>query len=145
MNYKINPDWWTILRGTRFECTQCGKCCERPGKVFVKPDEIEPVAGFLGLTTRQFIKKFTRKIKEYDGYTLRMDPQGQCPFYSTNDNTCGIHPVKFIQCRTFPFWPEHVETPDTLSATKEECEGIGRGNLICKESTQSCLKESAHL
>ena len=90
MNYKINPDWRAIVRGTRFECTQCGKCCERPGQVFVKPDGVEPVARFLGLTTRQFIEKFTEKFKGYNGYTLRLDPQGQCPFLSSQSASYAI-------------------------------------------------------
>lgn len=143
MAYPINPDWWTIVRGTRFECTQCGKCCERPGHVYIHADDIEPVAGYLGLTTRRFMKKFADKLKGSGGYTLRMDNRGDCPFYCAEDKTCGIHPVKFIQCRTYPYWPEHVETPAAWSEVREECEGIGRGRRIRKGEVRYCLEESA--
>ena len=44
MTDRLNPDWWEILRGSRFRCTQCGRCCEQPGHVYFNREEVEPIA-----------------------------------------------------------------------------------------------------
>ena len=36
------PIWWED--GLSFSCTQCGKCCARPGSVFVNELEIKDLA-----------------------------------------------------------------------------------------------------
>ena len=43
---------------------------------------------------------------------------------------CSIHPAKPTQCRTFPFWPELVESKSEWNRTGRYCPGIGKGPLI---------------
>lgn len=52
----------------------------------------------------------------------------QCPFLDAGG--CGIHPVKPVQCRVFPFWPELVESRREWTRTAKWCPGIGQGELI---------------
>ncbi len=143
MYHEINSDWWGIVRGTRFRCTQCGACCEKPGHVYFSRDEVKPIAQYLGTTPRRFLRKYAKKLPNGDGYELRMTPQGHCPFYLTDENSCGVHPAKFVQCRTYPFWPEHVENPGAWAEARRECEGIGKGPKVLKRDARACLQESA--
>jgi Fe-S-cluster containining protein len=38
---------------------------------------------------------------------------------------CSIHEIKPMQCRTYPFWPENLQSEKTWLAEKSYCEGIG--------------------
>ena len=145
MTDRLNPDWWEILRGSRFRCTQCGHCCERPGHVYFNREEVGPIARYLGIPVRRFLSKFAKKSAGERGYELRMSPRGVCPFYREEENTCGIHPVKFVQCRTYPYWPENVESPAAWAEVRRECEGIGQGERVRKRDVREDLEESARV
>mmetsp|Transcript_39105 Transcript_39105/g.124492 ORF Transcript_39105/g.124492 Transcript_39105/m.124492 type:complete len:137 (+) Transcript_39105:196-606(+) len=41
-------------------CTQCGKCCTGAGSVFVNDDDSKNIAGFLGVSLKEFKIKFTK-------------------------------------------------------------------------------------
>ena len=59
---------------------------------------------------------------------FRKPPEKQCPFLEGHG--CSIHPAKPTQCRTFPFWPELVESKREWNRTGKYCPGIGKGPLI---------------
>ena len=61
MTDRLNPDWWEILHGSRFRCTHCGRCCERPGHVYFNREEVGPIARYLGIPVRRFLSKFAKK------------------------------------------------------------------------------------
>ncbi|MEY3144152.1 MAG: hypothetical protein RLY21_2645, partial [Planctomycetota bacterium] len=44
---------------------------------------------------------------------------------------CGIYRARPSQCRTWPWWPEVVESPETWAETKRRtpCPGMGSGPL----------------
>src|SRR5262249_27242391 len=93
--------------GLKFECTKCGHCCTgAPGYVWVKISDLYRIAEFLGIRVRDFARQYVRRVD------VRMSlielPNGSCIFY---DNGCKIYPVRPLQCRTFPFWPEIVSHP----------------------------------
>jgi Fe-S-cluster containining protein len=143
MYYSINPQWWELLRGERFHCTQCGICCERPGFIYFHREEAALIARHLGMSLRGFLRKFGKKQEDGNGYEVRLVSEGMCPFYLKAEKTCGIHPVKFVQCRTYPFWPENVAGPDTWAETRRECEGIGQGPKVVKRDAWDSLEKSA--
>ena len=143
MDHPINPDWWDVVRGERFRCTQCGRCCEQPGHVYFNPEEIEPIARFLQISVRRFLRKYAKRLIGERGYELRMNPQGICPFYREEEKICGIHPVKFVQCRTYPYWPENVESPAAWEDVRQECEGLGQGERVRKRDVRDHLQDSA--
>ena len=52
----------------------------------------------------------------------------QCPFLG--ETGCVVHPVKPVQCRVYPFWPELVEYRDLWEEEARKCPGINRGPLV---------------
>jgi Fe-S-cluster containining protein len=94
--------------------------------VYITEDDVRRAAAFLTLAVDDFEAKYVVRTK----HTLRLrKPTGaQCYFLS--EAGCSIHPVKPVQCRLFPFWPELVENRKDWNETAKECPGIGKGELI---------------
>jgi Fe-S-cluster containining protein len=113
--------------GLAFSCTRCGACCTgAPGFVWVSEEEIDALAQFRGQTAQEFSKQFVRQVGEH--YSLIERPGGDCIFWDAQKG-CTVYPARPVQCRTWPFWPENVETPAAWRRTTKVCPGSGRGRL----------------
>jgi Fe-S-cluster containining protein len=115
------------MDGLRFECVPgCTNCCRVQGWVYITETNVRETAAFLKLTVEEFEARYVVRTK----YTLRLrkPPGSQC-FFLENGG-CSIHPVKPVQCRTFPFWPELVENRKEWKEAGRNCPGIGKGPLI---------------
>jgi uncharacterized protein len=108
--------------GLRFGCTQCGKCCTgSPGYVWVNEDEIVSMAKFLNITAEEFAKKYLRKVGT--SLSLIEDPTNfDCVFLK--NKMCQVYGARPRNCRTFPFWPEHLESKEGWEEARMRCEGI---------------------
>lgn len=42
---------------------------------------------------------------------------------------CSIYPVRPAQCRTWPFWPENLATPEDWGRAAKSCPGMDRGRF----------------
>ncbi len=110
--------------GLKFECTGCGGCCTgSPGYVWVNEREIASIAQTIGVTLEQFHQDHLRYV---DGrYALRETRNGDnydCAFL--DGKRCTIYGVRPTQCRTYPWWPQNIDTPDDWKRAAVECEGI---------------------
>ncbi len=118
--------------GARFECFQCGNCCSgSPGYVRFSPEESERMAAHLGIDVDEFLRRYARKrggrwsLKEieteggYDCVFLARDAE-------TGSARCSIYPVRPEQCRTWPFWPENLKSPEAWESAAEGCPGMRR-------------------
>lgn len=97
------------------------------GFVYLTEDDVTSAARFLKLPVAEFERLFvyrTRNLRR-----LRKPRGAQCHFLDTAHG-CNIHPVKPVQCRLFPFWPELVEDRKTWERTAKFCPGIGKGDLV---------------
>jgi uncharacterized protein len=47
----------------------------------------------------------------------------------TGVQTCAL-PICPLQCRTFPWWSEHLGSDRAWRALGRACEGVGRGNFV---------------
>lgn len=117
--------------GLKFKCTQCGNCCTgAPGYVFVNQKEIDAIAEFVGRADRGLTKKHLRRVYG-NSYSLTEDPNnGDCCFLKTTPDgkrTCSIYPVRPLQCRTWPFWDDLLESPDAWDFAADGCPGMNRG------------------
>ena len=118
---------WYSPAGLCFSCTGCGNCCRGPesGYVFVSLEEIEVLAARLGLSTEDFGAKFLRRV--VDGQiSLIEKPNLDCVFWSEGKG-CEVYEDRPTQCRTFPFWPEVIESEEAWLAESESCPGMDRG------------------
>lgn len=85
------------------------------------------MADFFGMATDEFMKKY---IKKYFGDVHRLNCPDDDPCMFLTEKGCSIYPVRPIQCRSFPFWPENISNVDNWENLKKMCPGIGRGRLF---------------
>ncbi len=91
----------------KINCMDCANCCRVALPVFETPD-IRRIAPHLGMTPKEFIKKYLNKDPDYE-YLTKKTP---CPFIR-DDNKCGIYEIRPQGCRTYP--PARMRlTPDQL-------------------------------
>jgi Fe-S-cluster containining protein len=86
--------------------------------------ELEKIAEHLGLTPSKFKRKFKVKLEEQSGeWYIDAQHGGGCPLL-TEELTCSVHPVKPLQCATFPFWDEMLDDAGEWEAAKSFCPGL---------------------
>lgn len=115
-------------QGLRFECTQCGNCCSGdPGYVWATKEEIRRISEFLGLTDGWLDKKHLRRVGF--SHSLTEKPNGDCIFLrrERGKTMCLIHPVRPLQCRTWPFWDGVLKSLEAWNETGKKCPGIDQG------------------
>jgi Fe-S-cluster containining protein len=111
----------------RFECQPgCNACCEQQGFVYLTEDDILRLAAYLRLSPADFEKRHVYRTRNQR--RLRVPRYTQCSFLV--EGRCGVHEAKPTQCRTFPFWPELIESRRKWYSTGNWCPGIGKGELV---------------
>ena len=131
-----NREWYR--QGLSFQCTQCGNCCTGPpGAVWFNEHEAKEMADELGVDLQEFINRWARRLR--DGWSLKetLTEHGwDCVFLDRKKipgkAVCRLYGSRPKQCRTWPFWPENLESPQAWEAAKREtpCPGMGNGPVI---------------
>lgn len=124
--------------GLRFECTQCGNCCTGPpGYVWFDEAEGRRIAEHLGLTERVFLRRYAHKVNGRWSLAEHLTGHGyDCIFLdrasSPGRALCTIYRERPVQCRTWPFWPENLSSPQAWRRAKQDtpCPGMGSGTLV---------------
>jgi Fe-S-cluster containining protein len=105
----------------RIDCTRCANCCKTmpPG---VRKDDIEVIAGHLGLSREQFIETYLVVDPVEGGYQMNATP---CPFLGEDDR-CTIYGVRPKDCRQFPHTNQEDFTARTYqhSANTQTCPAV---------------------
>lgn len=111
-------------KGLRFECTGCGQCCTgQPGYVWISESEMGQAAQYLQISLQEFKNSYTRQINgKYSLLERKRDNQYDCIFLE--GKKCKIYHHRPHQCRSFPWWPQNLESQQTWNETAKECEGI---------------------
>jgi len=81
-------------------CQRCGACCRWPGQVKVSASDITAMAAYLGMSEDAFVQQYTALRPDRQGLMLAEKDNGECVLLDGVD--CRVHPVKPMQCRTFP-------------------------------------------
>jgi Fe-S-cluster containining protein len=138
--------------GLDFTCTTCGNCCTGgPGFVFVEDHEIELAANHLNIDVETFRKQYCRQVGTRISLKEVRQPSGlhDCIFLTEipakegakkkkasleagesvplNRRVCAIYPVRPLQCRTWPFWPENMRSKAAWDRAAKGCPGMNRG------------------
>jgi len=124
--------------GLQFTCTRCNQCCTGPpGYVWVTDEDIVRMALHAGLMPDEFARRHCRRawwrvsLKELaNGDCVLLTPQG-----------CSVYPVRPSQCRTFPFWPDHLRSRRRWEALKSRCAGVGQGRLYGREEIERIAED----
>lgn len=115
--------------GLSFACTQCGNCCTgSAGYVWVDDAEITAIAEHLQKPLGEIRLLHTRPAR--GRVSLNEYPNGDCIYLDPKSRRCRIYPVRPRQCRTWPFWRSNLATPESWQQARENCPGIGCGNLV---------------
>jgi len=131
--------------GLHFECLECGRCCSGPaeGYIWVSKPEIRLIARHLNMPAKELKQKFLRRLGLR--MTIIEDPRTRdCIFLqqSRRGKTCAIYPVRPAQCRSWPFWPNNLASPNAWNTAAKKCPGINRGELYSPEQIQT-VKDNA--
>lgn len=127
--------------GLAFTCTQCGNCCTgEPGYVWVTPEEMQGIADLLGLPFDDFTRQFVRQVDEH--YSLVEYPSGECVFWDASQG-CTVYPARPVQCRTWPFWPPHLENRRSWQKVERFCPGSGQGRMYSVEEIETQARQAA--
>ena len=127
------PVWYQA--GLKFQCTRCGACCTgAPGYVWVNGEEIARLAAYRGESIAEFARKFLRQV----GHRLSLieKPGGDCIFYD-KEAGCTVYSARPVQCQTWPFWPENVESPEAWDEVCSVCPGSGKGQWFSVEEIRA--------
>lgn len=127
-----------MARELRFRCRPgCTECCHRPGFVYLTEADLARAAAYLGLTPADFERQHCYRTP--NRLRLRVPRGVRCRFLTAGG--CRIHPANPTQCRTFPFWPELLESRREWKAAARYCPGIGEGPLIQIEAAGGAQAE----
>lgn len=131
-----NEPWYA--EGLRFRCTGCHACCRgvHDGVVYATAAELERIAAHLERSPAAFRRAHVQRRKGHE--TIRLTEDGDCSLWRDG---CTVYEARPRQCRTYPFWPEHLRTPAAWEAEARECEGMGQGEVHSFVQIRAVLKE----
>jgi len=140
----MSSDKW-YADGLSFSCTQCGNCCSGPpGHVWVTQRDIQRIAEYLDKPDGTLDSTYIRRVGLRQSLTEK--PGGDCVFLVRTGGKalCAIHPVKPLQCRTWPFWTENLRTQTAWDAAGQMCPGMNHGpryDFVAIEELRSAKPE----
>jgi Fe-S-cluster containining protein len=136
------PDSSFFEKGLCFACTRCSSCCRfEPGYVFLSKKDTDILVGFLNMGYTDFVETYCRWITGWHGkarLSLKEKGNYDCIFWKEG---CTVYEARPVQCRTFPFWPDILQSRETWDNAALSCPGIGKGKRYDLAYIESKLKE----
>ena len=133
-NTDANEEVW-FKEGLRFGCRVCGRCCTgEPGYVWVTEEEIKTLAEAVHLSPERFESNFVRRVAG-KGKSLIELAGGDCVLFDHEKHRCQVYQARPLQCRTWPFWDQNVDRPNSWKKTAKFCKGCNNpdGKLYTAE------------
>jgi Fe-S-cluster containining protein len=107
----------------------CGNCCTGPeGYVLFTHDEGHKLAARLGISMEEFLRRYTKETSLGRSLAEKRSPHGlDCIFLDREKvpgkAVCGVYEDRPVQCRTWPFWKEIIQSKASWERTKRTCPG----------------------
>ena len=123
-----------IEKGIRFECQGSGNCCvsrDTYGFVYLSKKDIKKFSNGFKITEQNFVKNYCQKTDGFIHLKELKKNNGNCIFLK--DNKCTVYKSRPIQCRTWPFWPENMNTKTWNNDIAKNCPGVGKGKVKTKK------------
>jgi Fe-S-cluster containining protein len=90
------------------------------------------------MTVRDLRRTYLRRA--WRGLTFREKRNYDCIMLD-GGGRCSIYPVRPLQCRIWPFWPNNLASPATWEEAGKRCPGIGQGPTYAFEQIESLRME----
>lgn len=104
------------------------------GFVYLSPEDRARMAKVLGLSEEQFV---TQHCTRTEGLLHLNAPDKDCQFLE--GKRCGVYEGRPAQCRTWPFWPENMNSRTWNKEVAPFCAGVGKGPLQSADTIQETL------
>ena len=128
-------------RELRFECSGCGQCClGHPDEHYIElaPGEAKTIRRYLDLDKKTFKRDYLVDLPDI-GRGLKINQQGRCVLLDENLR-CSVYEVRPRQCKTYPFWPELMQTAEAWEGEASRCEGINQGRVVTIATIEKQMK-----
>lgn len=129
--------------GLNFSCRRCMYCCSaEPGYVFLSEDDITRLSAFFSLDRDTFIKQYCRMV-DYGTHflvSLRERKNYDCEFLTPQG--CSVYEARPLQCRTYPFWGNILESREKWDEEASYCPGINKGERVRGKEIEKILRKS---
>jgi len=97
----------TLKSKTKLGCNICDRCCINRGDIKITPVNVVEISRYMNISPREFVEKYTMRL-ENQPLEIVIKASGnddRCILNNETDSRCQIHPVKPMQCVTFPLIP----------------------------------------
>ena len=128
-------------KGIKFKCQGSANCCVSRGSygfVFLSKKDIKKLSKFFSLSIEKFISIYCDKT---DGYLhlKEIKQNGDCQFLE--NKKCNVYKARPTQCRTWPFWPDNMNSKTWNNEVVNFCPGIGKGKILTKNKIEEFLEK----
>lgn len=111
---------------TKLGCDICDKCCVNRGDIKITPANILEISRYMHISLHEFIELYTKKLDDQP-LELVIKAQGnrmRCIMNDSITSRCTIHPVRPMQCVTFPLIP--VDLKKDIFYKQDSCDCLGQ-------------------
>ena len=126
-------------KGIRFECQGSANCCVSRGShgyVFLCKKDLSRLAKYFSISLKKFIIDYCETSGGYI-HLKEIRKNGECIFLK--NTKCKVYKNRPTQCRTWPFWPENMNSKTWNDEVINFCPGIGKGKIINKNKINKLL------
>jgi len=106
------------------------------------------MAAAMGISEETFHRRYARQIDgKWSLLETRTSRGMDCVFLTTDEHGlagCRLYGARPSQCRTWPFWPENLESREMWEAVGRQtpCPGMGHGQLVTIDEILARLEET---
>jgi len=108
--------------------------------VHISEGDVTKISKYLKISRDEFWKNYTT-VEGKKIYLKDNPDKDDCIFLK--DDKCSVYPVRPIQCRTFPFWPQNLKSEKRWNIISTECPGIGEGKEFSRQDIEDSFNGKA--
>ena len=113
--------------------------------VFLTASEAEKIRDYLQLSHGWFRRRYLQRLDDGDR-VLASGKGDRCIFLNAGGH-CRVYPLRPLQCRTYPFWPELAGNARAWISEARRCEGINQGEVVpvasIRRKVRACLEQES--
>jgi len=111
-----------------FNCTDCGKCCERDVTIC-----LNDIKEWMDHGMMYMVIPYLSIVGEYSSITIQLDKVDQddkkvCALYDTEKKKCKVETCKPVSCRSYPLGYDGTN----YLIIDKQCPGLGHGKMTAE-------------